>query len=318
MSHHLSGPNLRSPAGDARLDLTDLFAFPAPGGYRTVLIMDINPDFGGFADAFHPDAVYRINVDTDADHRADVAFSMVFSEPADGAQSFTVYRATGDAARTHQATGEAIIVDAPVSFGAEPRVVQAGPYRGFAGRRSDPFFADLDGILDQFQWTGLDTMADKDVLAIALELPITDLGAAPAIGVWARVSLSRHGELVSVDRGGHPSLTAFFNPEEAKDAYNAGEPADDWDTYAKGWTAVLEHAGGYSVEDAEQVLHTVLPDILRYDRDHPAAYPNGRTLTDDVLDARLAMVTNGKIAGDHIGPHTDLLPDFPYLGHPHR
>jgi hypothetical protein len=44
MSHHLSGPNLRSPRGDARLDLTDLFAFPAadaPG--RTVLIMNVNP-----------------------------------------------------------------------------------------------------------------------------------------------------------------------------------------------------------------------------------------------------------------------------------
>jgi hypothetical protein len=37
-----------------------------------------------------------------------------------------------------------------------------------------------------------------------------------------------------------------------------------------------------------------------------------------VLDARLAMVTNGKVAGDQIGPHTDLLADFPYLGHPHR
>lgn len=40
-------------------------------------------------------------------------------------------------------------------------------------------------------------------------------------------------------------------------------------------------------------------------------------LTDDVLDARLAMLTNGKVPGDHIGPHTDLLPDFPYLGNPH-
>ena len=40
-------------------------------------------------------------------------------------------------------------------------------------------------------------------------------------------------------------------------------------------------------------------------------------LTDDVLDARLAMLTNGKVLGDHIGPHTDLLPDFPYLGNPH-
>ena len=139
MSHHLSGPRLRSPA-----------------------------------DAF-PQAVYRINVDTDGDHRVDVAFSVVFSEPADGAQSFTVYRATGDAARAQEATSEAIISDASVSLGPEPQVVRAGPYRGFAGRRSDPFFADLDGILNQFQWTGTDAMATKDVFGIALELPITDL-----------------------------------------------------------------------------------------------------------------------------------------------
>jgi hypothetical protein len=29
------------------------------------------------------------------------------------------------------------------------------------------------------------------------------------------------------------------------------------------------------------------------------------------------MVSVGRITDDHIGPHTDLLPDFPYLGHPH-
>jgi hypothetical protein len=54
MSHHLSGPNLRSPADDARLDLTDVYVFPAPAADRTVLVMNVNPDFGGFADAFHP------------------------------------------------------------------------------------------------------------------------------------------------------------------------------------------------------------------------------------------------------------------------
>jgi hypothetical protein len=43
MSHHLSGPNLRSPAEDARLDLTDVFAFAAPSGDRCVLIMNANP-----------------------------------------------------------------------------------------------------------------------------------------------------------------------------------------------------------------------------------------------------------------------------------
>jgi hypothetical protein len=31
MSHHASGPNFGFPRGDARLDMTDLYAFPKPG-----------------------------------------------------------------------------------------------------------------------------------------------------------------------------------------------------------------------------------------------------------------------------------------------
>jgi hypothetical protein len=317
MSHHLSGPNLQSPAGDARLDLTDVFAFAAPDGDRCVLIMNVNPDFGGQGAAFHPKAVYRLNVDTDGDNRADIAFSSVFSEPSGGAQTVTVYRATGGQARGHEAAGEPIFTDAPVRFGAEPGVVEAGGYRLFAGLRSDPFFADLDGILHDFQWTGVDATGDKNVFGIVLELPNADLGDDPTVGVWARVSLRRGGDLVSIDRGAHPSLTAYFNAEDVKDAYNAGEPADDWATYRAPWTAVLQHTGSYTVEAAEQALRTVLPDILRYDRSKPAGYPNGRTPTDDVTSARLSMLTNGKIDSDHIGPHTDLLPDFPYLGSPH-
>ncbi|WP_161500975.1 hypothetical protein [Embleya scabrispora] len=33
MSHHLGGPNPRSPKDDARLDLTDLFVFSRPAAY---------------------------------------------------------------------------------------------------------------------------------------------------------------------------------------------------------------------------------------------------------------------------------------------
>jgi len=32
----------------------------------------------------------------------------------------------------------------------------------------------------------------------------------------------------------------------------------------------------------------------------------------------LAILTNGKITGDKVGPHKDLLVEFPYLGPPHR
>ncbi len=46
MSHHYSGPNLVFPRGDARLDFTDLFAFPKPGDpSKSILIMDVHPSF---------------------------------------------------------------------------------------------------------------------------------------------------------------------------------------------------------------------------------------------------------------------------------
>ncbi len=303
MSHHLSGPNLRSPMDDARLDLTDLFVFTVPGE-RTVLVMNVHPLAPAAGAVFHPDAVYRVNVDVDGDDLADAAFSFVFSPPRDGQQTATVYWATGALARIPEPGGQQIFTDVPVSSGAEPRVAEAGPYLFFAGLRSDPFFADLDGILKDFQWTGVDWGADKNVLSIVLEVPSDELCPDPLIGVWARVSLWQDDRLRSVDRGAHPSLTAYFNADEAKEAYNEGEPVHDWDTYHDAWREVLRHTGGYDAQAAEEVLLTVLPDILRFDRDLRAAYPNGRTLTDDVTSARLAMVSGGKVAGDHIGPQT--------------
>ena len=61
-----------------------------------------------------------------------------------------------------------------------------------------------------------------------------------------------------------------------------------------------------------------MPDILFHDHRGPARFPhNGRTLTDDVADAFFSMFTNGTVTGDKVGPHGDLLDEFPYLGPPH-
>jgi hypothetical protein len=68
----------------------------------------VNPVAPTGGQAFHPDAVYRIDVDTDGDHRADVAFSFVFSLPEDGRQTVTVHRAEGDQARGHEAAGRTL------------------------------------------------------------------------------------------------------------------------------------------------------------------------------------------------------------------
>jgi len=44
MSHHYSGPDFGFPHGDARLDLTDLYAFPKPSeADKSILIMNVHP-----------------------------------------------------------------------------------------------------------------------------------------------------------------------------------------------------------------------------------------------------------------------------------
>jgi hypothetical protein len=74
---------------------------------------------------------------------------------------------------------------------------------------------------------------------------------------------------------------------------------------------------GYTPEEARRVAGTLLPEILSYNPTRRASFPgNGRTLTDAAVDAFLAILTNGKVTEDRVGPHGDLLDEFPYLG-PH-
>jgi hypothetical protein len=315
MSNHFSGPNLKFPGDDARLDITDLYVFQSPQNRdATVLVVDVNPLMTG--SEFHPDAVYRINIDNNADALPDVTFTFTFTPPVAGAQAGTVYHATGPQARQLEPAGEVLVRDNPVGFGAAAQAVQAGRCRLFTGVRSDPFFADVEGYLHGFEFTGDDLFSGKNVLAIVLEVPNDMLGDDPCIGVWAEASVRRDGVLVQVDRGGQPSTTPFLNIEEAKAAYNAGHPVDDLVTYLTPWTERLQELGGYSMDDATAAVRRVLPDILRFDRTRPAIYPNGRNLTDDVFDTRMAFLSQGKYISDGVGPHDDLLAEFPYLGVP--
>jgi hypothetical protein len=324
MSNHYSAAYLKFPGDDARLDLTDLYVFPTPGAPgRTSLIIDVNPFTTGMSatppflmtSQLHPDAVYRINIDNDGDDLAEVAFSFVFSDLVDGRQSGSVYYATGHEARRPEPVGKALVQAAPVGGDDSARPVQAGPCRLFLGVRSDPFFADAEGALHGFQWTGQDAFAGKNVQCMALDVPDSMLGGDPVIGVWATVSVQRDGDLVQVDRGGHPTINPFINPEYAKDEYNAGRPVDDVAAYLQPWSELLQD-NGYTPAEATAAARTVLPDILRYDRDRPAAYPNGRGLTDDVFTTRMAFLSNGKVTSGGVAPHADLQPEFPYLGTP--
>src|SRR5436190_144996 len=211
MSNHFSAANLKPPGDDARLDLTDLFVFAAPDHPdRTVLIMNANPFTNG--DGFHPDAVYRFNLDNDGDALADVAFSFTFSQYENGQQTGTAWYATGRHAQSREPRGEVLIEATPVGFDAMAIPVQAGPCRLFVGQRSDPFFADADGVLHwlldgqhgSFQWTGTDTFATANVFTIAVEAPNHLLGPGPRLGVWVTTSLRRGRRLLPMDREGNP------------------------------------------------------------------------------------------------------------------
>jgi Domain of unknown function (DUF4331) len=314
MSNHFSAANIKFPEDDARLDLTDLFIFAAPDHPdRTVLIIDANPFMTG--SEFHPDAVYRIHIDNDGDAEADVAFSFVFSQPDDGRQTATAYYATGSQARNPEPAGDALIESTPVGFDAMAQPVIAGRCRLFFGIRSDPFFADAEGFFHGFEWTGQDTFAGKNVLSIALEVPNDMLGAGSVIGAWATVSLRRDGKLVQVERDGYPSMNPIVIADAQKNAFNAGQPADDVELYLEPLSQLLQEHG-YRPDAARAAALTLLPDILTYDRRRPATYPNGRIPTDDVFAARTAYLTNGKFSSSGVKPHADLQAEFPFLGLP--
>jgi hypothetical protein len=333
VSNHFTGLSLGPPLGDQRLDLCDLYAFQSPADPSlTVLILNANPQ----ADFLHPDAIYRIGIDNDGDLRNDIAFSFVFSEPQDGRQTVDVHLAVGDEARAEQAVGSKIFDAVEVSFGPTPQVFQSGSFTFFAGARSDAFFFDFDGVKNLFDtsggrnftaphlgaespWTGVDSNTEANVCSMVLELPTSALGADPDVRIWGRCSLRRDGELLHVDRAGHPSVSSFFNTDETKEEYNASEPVHDRERWIAMFIHLLGHTGGYSRAEAVAAIDEegILPDMLNYDPSKPAKYPNGRVFTDDVIDYRLAFLTKGDCPPSGLSPHADTLGEFPYLGTPH-
>jgi hypothetical protein len=322
MSHHYSGPEFGFPHGDARLDLTDLYAFPNPGDPgKSILIMNVhpsaavNPPGPTTAELFSPEALYEFKIDTDGDAVADIAYRVRFSSSASGAQTATLRRVVGAQAAGMGDSGQVIVEGAPVSTGPEARVTEAGDHRFFAGWRSDPFFFDVQGARIGLQFTGDDFFADKDVCSIVLEVPNSVLGHK-RVGLWARTLDGAGGKWVQADRGALPAQAVFLVGDE-RDAYLAGEPEDDA-RFVAVFAHALEHAGGYAPDEARRVAGTLLPEILSYDPTRPARFPgNGRTLTDDAGDAFLAILTNGKVTEDKVDAHGDLLAELPYLGPPH-
>ncbi len=322
MTHHYSGANFGFPQGDARLDFTDLFAFPKPGDLtKSIVIMNFHPSFGinppgpTTAEPFAPEGLYELRVDTNGDLVADIAYRARFFLNGSGAMTATVRRVDGPEAAGIGEGGKVIFERSPVSIGSEALVTESGAYRLFTGWRSDPFFFDVDGALNKMQFTGKDWFADKDVCSIALEVPVIDLGGGARLNLWARSLVWVDGKWVQADRGARPTQTPFMTDAQ-KEVYLGGEPAAD-ERFVGMFAHVLEQTGGYTSQGADAAARSLLPDILPYDPQKLAAYPaNGRMPRDDGKDVFLA-VYNGRLTWDKTGPHADMLDEFPFLGAPH-
>lgn len=335
MADHLDAPGLTSPAMDARVDITDHFAFQKPGDpSRTILILNVNPLAPAHADEFRHDALYETLVDNNGDARPDVAFRYRFTRKLDGGQFARVTRARFgetelvDGHVHEELETETLVEHAPVSFGIEPDITETEDgLRFFAGFRSDPFFFDLLGFLNGLKFTGSDFFADKNVFGIALEVPNHLLGKSPKIGIWTRTLVPmtlQPDHLSQVDQMGRPAINTVFNHAGDKNTFNVTQPADQRDTatlsgqtFLQVFTAELEALGGYTMAQADGIAKILLPDILTFDFSSSAGFLNGRRLQDDVIDISLNLVTNGHISGDGVGPHADYLSQFPYLGNPH-
>jgi hypothetical protein len=335
---HADAPGL---TGDGQADINDIYAFRSPeNNDNLVVVMTVNPltapPQNGMA-RFGSDVAYNIHVDNTGDNVADATVSVTFS-----GDNFTV------GGLGTPITGQ-VTAGTTAATANSPKVTTAGPIRVFAGQRDDPFFFDLVGFrnfvkapftpasgLRPAGETPSDTLAGLNVSAIVMELPITALTGASnsstgVIKAWGTTSRGA----VQVDRMAIPAINTALIPTGMKDAFNAGSPATDATMFRAAAQAQVEglrsavatvlgaETGGPLGDlDAATVAGALIPDIVTIDFSAPVAFPNGRRLSDDVVDAALGIVLNrGGAAGiaDAIPANDKAFSNtFPYLAAPHQ
>ncbi len=232
---------------------------------------------------FDPDLTYWIKVDNDADGSAEIVWSFTFTTRLDAPDSIwpTGFGQLPSTAATvaqevNVRRDDVLLITGqvpPPNIG--PRTIpgyasMATDYvnvldpntssgRIFAGQRDDPRFGDLGALQDLLTVRGRsnthafrgkkgkaqDTRSGMDTLAIAIQVPISELtadGSVPAdvdapasvIGIWAGASrAASDGTPIQVSRVGAPLIEDWFIPYGQKDGWRAGDPSTDGDY--EGW-----------------------------------------------------------------------------------
>ena len=267
-----------------------------------------------------------------------------FGGASNGAQTYSVWRYTGANARS-LAHGVQI---GSGSTGGTGIGTAKGDAKVFAGVRADPFFFDLLGFLGTVLGvgstqlgTGGDTFAGLNTNAMVIEVPNDSIGATN-IGVWATTSYWADGSWNKADQMGRPAINTVFNNKYVsgggantgiqKDLFNTTPPSQQNSPslpFHGNIVGTLENINAilkdgcadYGASTANAIADYLLPDVITYtvgSTANGAVFPfNGRKLSADVIDAELAVTTNGCVTSDgaDASGHT-YLPSFPYLGVP--
>jgi hypothetical protein len=203
--------------------------------------------------------------------------------------------------------------------------------RLFVGQRKDPFVVNLGEIFDLVNTNPLgppngaaDSLADKNITSIILEVPISYLtnGTEPVIGGWTTSSIrqvhlfgvgpfhsvSLHGPWQQVSRLGCPLVNEVVIGLKDKDRFNGSEPRDDAQflTYVTNPTLPALLAALFPVtapctprNDLVEVFLTGIPGLNQPAHVHPAEMLRLNTTTP--VTARESQSPLGVLGNDFAG-----------------
>ncbi len=290
---HLDSPSVQV---DGSVDINDLYAFQSPANANNVvMVMTVNPLAGVLSGtAFSTAGAYEFHVDNNGDAKSDKQFTAYFSRVTRGSQNVLILRKDGSVLASGK-TEQTI------------NIPSGGKLR--AGVFDDPFFFDLNGFKNGFQFTGSDFFQGMNVSAIVLEIPRSEFGGNN-VGIWARTSLGGR----QFDRFGRPAINTALIPAAMKNAFNAGVPSNDLAAFGPTARATIASLNGGDTATAAAITAVLLPDVLTIDVTSNAGFLNGRQLANDVIDVELNLLTKGGVTTDNVNSNDKtFLTVFPYL-----
>jgi hypothetical protein len=209
---------------------------------------------------------------------------------------------------------------------------------------------------------GHDSLKGYNVNTVALQVPSAAITAAgdPVVGVWSTTwRKSAGGKYVQVSRLGNPLVNEVVIPLKDKDKFNASVPADDGQFLSyvtdPGLPKVIQAVYGIKAPAAPRndlvsvfltgvkglnqpahltapgeelrlntsIMPTAKPNRLGVIGGDTQGFPNGRRLTDDVVDIALQVVEGELVGspndlGDGVNANdVSFGKHFPYVALPH-